>query len=88
MAQSANGYSKIKNKLEDTLQAVHTQISQTETAIEALTDDLGDLSAEELAEFKSHPKVRTFVAGLEALKVVLKLQMSNLETAEQMDSQY
>ena len=53
-----------------------------------MTDDLGDLSAEELAEFKSHPKVKTFVAGLEALKVVLKLQMSNLETAEQLDSQY
>ena len=71
LAQKTNGYLKIRNKLEDTLQAVHTQIGQTESASEALESDLGDLSAEELAEFKSHPKVKTFISGLEALKVVL-----------------
>ena len=29
LAQKTNGYSKIRNKLEDTLQAVHTQISHS-----------------------------------------------------------
>ena len=38
-----------------------------------MAEDLSGLSAEELAEFKGHPKVKTFVGGLAALKVVLQL---------------
>ena len=83
-----NGCSKARNKLEDTFQAVHTQVSHIEQAKESIEADIQDFTSEELAEFKNDPKMRTFLSGLEALKLLLKLQIRNLEVAEQLDSQY
>lgn len=62
-----------------------THIEQAKESIEV---DLKDFSSEELDEFKNDPKMKTFLSGIEALKLLLKLQIRNLEVAEQLDSQY
>ena len=83
-----NGFSKARNKLEDTFQAVHAQVTHIEQARESIQTDIGDFSSEELKEFTESPKMKTFLSGIEALKLLLKLQIKNLEVAEQLDSQY
>lgn len=50
--------------------------------------DLDDLSEEELAQFKSHRKIKVFVTGIHAMLMALTLHVASLEVAEQLDCQY
>ena len=50
--------------------------------------DLEDLNQEELEQFKSHRKIKIFVAGIEAMLVALTLHIATLDVAEQLDCQY
>ena len=50
--------------MEETIQVIHGQVRSSEVAQKTLAYEVDDLSEEELAQLKSHSKVRVFLAGI------------------------
>ena len=50
--------------------------------------EIDELSEDEITQLKTHPKVRVFLTGIQAMLVALTLWLGSLETAEQLDSQF
>ena len=82
------GLESVKTSFEETLQVIHKQVRATEHAQKTMAYEMDELSEEEVEQFKSHKKVKVFLTGIQAMLVVLSMQISTLETAEQLDSQF